>query len=372
MNSGAQLIYGDDGTLVRRRAAEFVDEELRRKPGCQLEVFIGQLSSAQDFRRFADALREALVTLPLFSPSKCIWVKSVNFLATPLAEESMALLEQLGDQLAHAKDFGLTVVLSACPVDRRLRPFKLLRSKCQSIEVKGNGPNGAETALADGAEELGLFFDFSARRAFLDRVGPDAGPVALELKKLKAYLSGKCEVTADDVRAIVCETAREDFFESVEAFYRRDMAAFASALRRFLGNNGEPRALLAAMQNRNRILIQLKAAQELRFWRTDGLPSKWTLERARSLRTVPIPEGGDDVFSLNPWYLGRLSECLAFFDLSELVRVQGALLDIFESLIRDWQDLSAEWLFDKFLFLSACLRDPTQSRTVLGSCPCHG
>ncbi|MDR0679212.1 MAG: hypothetical protein LBF24_03125 [Puniceicoccales bacterium] len=368
MDGGAQLIYGDDSALVHGRAEEIVADKLRRSPDCQLETFVGQLLIFQDFQKFTDGLTEALATLPLFSSKKCIWVKSINFLAVPLADESLALLERLGDQLAQAKNFGLAVVLSASPVDRRLRPFKLLRSKCQAIEVKGSGPNGAEIALDHGAENLGLVFDFSARRTFLDRVGPNAGPVTGELEKLKAYLLGRCKVTADDVRAIVCEMSREDFFEPIEAFYRRDMDAFALALSRFLGSDGEPRALLTAMQNKNRILMQLKAAQLLRSWRTGGMPSKESLERARLLRTIPVPEGSDDVFSLNPWYLGRLSECLPFFDLDELARIQEALLDIFESLITEWQDLSTKRILDKFLFLCNCLRNSARSQPP----PRHG
>ncbi|MDR2664548.1 MAG: hypothetical protein LBB14_03430 [Puniceicoccales bacterium] len=370
MDGGAQFLYGDDGTLVQRRAEEIIEGKLRRSPDCQLEVFIGRPSSLPEFQKFADLLSDALATLPLFSSEKCIWVKSIAFLAEPLAEESVALLEQLAGQLARAKEFGLTVVLSASPVDRRLRPFKLLKSHCQSVEVEGNGRDAAEIALDHGAEALGLSFDFSARRTFLAKVGPDAAPVNSELEKLAAYLSGRREVTADAVREIAYEMPREDFFEPIEAFYRRDISNFAIALRHFLGADGEPRALLSAMQSKNRSLLQLKAAQMSGAWNVScgRIPSRATLERARSLRTVPLLEGTDDVFSLNPWYLGRLSECLALFDLAELVRLQGALLDIFEFLTMEWQDLSVERLLDKFLSLCGCLRDSP----FVGSSPRHG
>ena len=347
MDGGAQLIYGDDESLVRRRAEEFIGD------GCEVEILNGRLLAAKDMQSLAAALEEAISALPLFGGKRSIWVRSISFLSKAMGEEAMARFEKICNSLKKAKQFSVAVLLSACPVDGRLRAFKLLKSCCiAAIEVKG-GLEAAEEVFESVSNRLGLKFNLQGRKLFMAKIGKNVRSVAPELEKLDIYIGERKEVHADDVSAVVCDSAGDDFFEPVEAFYQKNLPKFISALHRFFAAGGEPRSMLAALQSRNRILLQLKAIDD-----TDGgNPSPGNLSRelqrakAQQLERLTFAGKRESIFSKNHWYLCRLLDCGELFSPAELLQIQTELLELFGDLIAHWQELSTDWLVRRFVEL---------------------
>ncbi|MDR2668019.1 MAG: hypothetical protein LBB38_03195 [Puniceicoccales bacterium] len=348
MDGGAHLLCGDDDVLVGRRAEELIGD-------CQAEILSGRVLSAKDMKNLAAALREAVMTPSLFGGSGCVWVRSAIFLGCALCAEAAAQFEKICETLKLARDLGVAVVLSASPVDRRLRTFKMLKAICRTaVEVVG-GQEGAEIAFADGARHFGLQFDFHGRRLFLEKIGQCARNAYVELEKLDIYLGERRIVCAEDVAAVVCESNCDNFFEPVDAFYGRDLPEFEAALRKFFGGGGELRAVLAALQSRNRVAMQLKAVAAVTSSRGRISPHELAgaLDRAKKMQSLPLPNGADfaDVFSQNRWYLCRVLDSVERFSLAELLRIQIALRKLFSDAIVHWQELSTDRSVGCFLEL---------------------
>jgi DNA polymerase-3 subunit delta len=355
--AGIIFAYGDDEFLVDLRAGELASGARRGGSNFPVEVLDGRPGTVESFAAFLKNLTESLEVLPLFSREKVLWIRSVDFLGELATWESGEILEKILAQLARAGGLGVTVVLSACPVDRRLKTFKRLLKISDAQEVHGRGIDAVAIVFEETLKRKKIVFSEDARRHFFAKVGTDARFAAEELEKLDIFLGSRRSVQWEDVAEVICDGGTDDFFEPVEAFYRRNGKAYTVALEKFFANRGEPRALLAAIQSRNRLLIQMKTLERIGLWKVDGrgMPSQMTLKRAAERRRVAVICGKEkdpcDIFSQNSWYLGRLSDCLDRFTLGEFVHVQRSLLRLFEDLIRNWQEVSFGWLVEQFSLL---------------------
>jgi DNA polymerase-3 subunit delta len=111
-----------------------------------------------------------------------------------------------------------------------------------------------------------------------------------------------------------------------------------AALRRHFFAGGDARPVLAALQNRNRILIQVRALADAGDARVgprgvDGLPK--AAEAYGSLFGDAAGEKSSfNVFTQNPWYVGKLAGAARLPTLRRLIDNQRAFIDAFEEIIR--------------------------------------
>ena len=103
-----------------------------------------------------------------------------------------------------------------------------------------------------------------------------------------------------------------DFFEAAEAFFARDLSWTLAAIHRhfFAGNDARP--LLSALQNRNRLLIQVRVLADAGEVRLSGRGiDKASFERAAAAYRGAYGENPTksafNVFTQNLWYLGKLA-----------------------------------------------------------------
>ncbi|MDR1435875.1 MAG: hypothetical protein LBI39_01555 [Puniceicoccales bacterium] len=346
------LICGNDPSAVERRAE-------REAGGVRegLEILSGRMLDFGGLRPLAEELDELIRTTPMFSAERRIWLRSVTFMGATVPESHMASFDKICAALNGAKNLSVSVLLSACPIDRRLRTYVRLKSCCTKVtEIADGAAGGAEEIFAETASELGLNFDFAGRSLFMGRIGNGAHCIASELEKLSVYLGERRNVCAMDVGEVVCEVGEDNFFEPVEAFFRKDFDAFAKAAGRFFATGGEPRALLSAMQQRNRIAMQLRAAADC-----GKDPSVAGGAGGKRSGEAKIAADSCELSAQNHWYLRRLRECADIFSLGEHVQIQRALLELFIDLTVHWREVTAAWCSGRFIELFAILVPPNEA-----------
>jgi DNA polymerase III subunit delta len=340
------FVCGPDDYLVGRagrerfeRAAAGVDEFSR-------EVISGFTATVSDIESVVRRFREAVQTLGLFGGRRVVWLKDVNFLADTLAgraEGTLALVADLQELLARVDPQEVSVLVTASPVDRRRSFPKWCEANAEFILAGEAGRGGAVDWQALAREECarwGVSITPDAVALLAGKTGGNARIVAGEIQKLATYL-GEAGATIEEehVEELVPASGEGDFFEAAEAFFARDLRWALEALRRhfFAGNDARP--LLSSLQNRNRLLIQLRALMH------DGGVTvsprgveKGALERAAQAHAAVFREAAGDktsfnIFTQNPWYLGKLAGPGAPPPLRKLIDQQFEFARGFEQLI---------------------------------------
>ncbi|BET65876.1 hypothetical protein ASA1KI_07940 [Opitutales bacterium ASA1] len=316
------FVCGPDDYLVNRSAgarfakcAEGLDEFSR-------EVISGFASNVGEVEAVVRRFREAVQTLGLFGGRRAVWLKDVNFLAdsvTGRAEGTLKLVADLQELLAALDPAEVAVVFSASPVDRR-RSFAKWCESNGDFELAGeSGGRGGSSIDWRGlaAEECGRLQVSLADDALELLVAKTAGNARLftgEILKLATWLDtpgGRIE--EKHVEELVPAFGEGDFFEATEAFFARNLAWTLDALRRHFFAGHDARPVLTSLQNRNRILIQLRAlvlGGEVTLG-PRGVDKNALEQAARNHAALYGDALGEksafNIFTQNAWYLGKLA-----------------------------------------------------------------
>jgi DNA polymerase III subunit delta len=336
------FVCGQDDYLVGRlgqerygaATAEVTDEFAR-------EVINGFAANVDEVETAVNRFREAAQTVPMFGGRRVIWLKDVNFLAetvTGRAEGTQRAVEDLQRILESLNPDETGVIITAAPVDRR-RSFLKWCEKNADFALAG-GESGddalAGVALAE-ARTLGTSFGAGAIDLLLAKVGANTRLLVEETRKLSTYAEGR-PIAEADVAELTPNTAEGDFFESAEAFFSGDLPWTIGALHRHFFTGGDARPILAALQNRNRLLLQVRTlvdAGEVRVGPrgVDGLPGAAAMHNARFAEAA-TEKSSYNVFSQNAWYLGKLVGAAKLPSLRRLIDNQREFIAAFEEIIR--------------------------------------
>lgn len=327
------LVCGDDDFLVESEARQRIDRVLEtykdQKPN--LEIVGGQILLKSDLQTLDRRLSESLLTLPLFSSEKVVWLKSVNFLKSAPAESAEQLIDHILGTLNRATALDLPVFVSASPIDRRLKIFKRLAEISVVSDLAGNAASLADRVFDIESEKLGLTFSASARNEFILKVGNDTRLIASELEKLSLFLGSSRQVESYDIREIVCAGSQENFFEPVDFFYAPALEDFRKSIDVYFRTHTDGRPLLAALLNRNRLLIQLKAADLLNSLKIgpSGMIGRTKIADLYNrlpckVREKPITKPAS-LMAQNFWYLSQIATAAKRRPLEILLKISRAL-----------------------------------------------
>ena len=252
-----------------------------------------------------------------------VWLKDVSFLAdtvTGRAEGTLRLVEDLQALLAEVNPEEVAVVITAAPVDRRRAFIKWCEATADYTFVGDDGKEGAamleQVALAEVADQGATITP--------DALGAPAGegrnqhPAARRGSAQAQHLCGRPRRTRggggvieeSHVEELTPNFAEGDFFEAAEAFSHGDLPRTLAALHRHFFSGGDARPVIAALQNRNRLLVQLRVlidAGEVRIG-SRGL-DKAGFERAAAAYARHFGNATEkssfNVFTQNFWYLNK-------------------------------------------------------------------
>ena len=249
------------GRLAQQRfdalAAEVTDEFAR-------EVLSGFAANVSEVEATVNRFRESVQTISMFGGRRVIWLKDVNFLAdsvTGRAEGTLKLVEDLQQILTQVNPADTAVLISAAPVDRR-RSFPKWCEKTADFTLVG-GDDG-DSSVLEGvvlaeAKAVGAALAPDALRLLLAKVGANTRLLVEEVRKLATYVGDGETITEAHVAELTPNVAEGDFFEAAEAFFSGDLPWTLAALQRHFFAGGDARPVIAALQNRNRILLQIRA-----------------------------------------------------------------------------------------------------------------
>jgi DNA polymerase-3 subunit delta len=348
------FVCGPDDFLVNRQgkerfealAGEGADEFSR-------EVVNGFANNVDEVTAAVNRLREAIQTIPLFGGKRVVWLKDVNFLAdtvTGRAEGTLRQVEELQALLGRVDPDEAAVVVTAAPVDRRRSFIKWCETTADYAFVGEEGRDGSaaleQMALTE-VEAQGATITPDALGLLLAKVGANTRLLVEEVHKLVTYAGPSTEprageggvITEAHVDELTPNFAEGDFFEAAEAFCRGDLKWTLAALHRHFFAGGDARPVITALQNRNRLLIQLRVlldAGEVRLG-PRGL-DKADFERAADTYRKHFGAAGEkssfNIFTQNLWYLGKLAGNARLPPLRRLIDNQQEFIAAFEEIVR--------------------------------------
>lgn len=337
-----QFIAGSDDFLVQRRArTEWTELVLSVGDPNAVEIVEGQAGNVDEVNKCVANFVSAVRTISLFAQDKAVWLKDVSFLADSVTGRSKGTLEaveHLQEVLANYDEQAVRILISASPVDRRKKAYKWFQANGKSIFLETGKDAGAVVVMVEEeAARTGVRFSGNAADILVQMTGGSARLALEETRKLVTYL-GPDGGTIDPplVAELVPSLGDSDFFEAAEAFYSLDLEWTLAAVHRHFFAGHDARGLISSLQNRNRLLLQIKAMMQT--GRLRGRVSKESLEKAAADMGIDFGEApaksGFCIFTQNPWYLGRLADSLNKLSLRALLDFQEAFCDAFMEIIR--------------------------------------
>jgi DNA polymerase-3 subunit delta len=339
------LICGTDDFLVGRLGRERFDAAVAATGADEFarEIISGFAGNVGEVEAAVNRLRESIQTVPMFGGGRVVWLRDVNFLAdtvTGRAAGTEEQVENLRELLTAVNPAETTVLLTAAPIDRRRSFLKWCETAADFTLVGGEKGGGAEAlagvVLAE-AKTLGVTFEPDALQLLLARVGANTRFLIAETHKLAAHAGDRTTITEADVGALTPNVAEGDFFEAAEAFFRGDLRWTLEALQRHFFSGGDARPIIAALQNRNRLLLQVRAladAGEIRAG-PGGLGGMAQAQATHARHFAGATEKSPyNLFSQNAWYLGKLAGGAPLPPLRRLIDNQQELVGAFEEITR--------------------------------------
>ena len=343
------FIGGADDFLVERAGKERFE---RMTAGIEddfaKEIVDGYANNVAEVEKAVGLFVQAVDTLPMFGGTKVVWFQSVCFLAdsvTGRAEGTLKQVERLQEVLGRLDPTSVSVLVTASPVDRRRTFPKWLEKTAdfQWLAAAGTGRNDDPRALEELVRKecaaFGVEIAPNALALLTAKVNANTRLIVEEVRKLATYLGAERGMIEESLVAeLVPDFGEGDFFETAEAFFSRDLSWTLDALRRHFFAGHDARGLITTLQNRNRILIQLKTlldAGEIRMGYR-GLDKPSFEQAARAHREA---FGDNDtkshfnVFTQNLWYLGKLSAGVKGVTLRRLIDHQTEFIRAFEQIL---------------------------------------
>lgn len=283
----------------------------------------------------------------LFGEKKVIWLRGVNFLAdspTARAEGSKTLVESFIEVLAKLDYSTVCIIISAAPVDKRTRAFKALKNTAffQLLEDDST-PGGLSQLITQECQAHGVKIGQDAIEALLLKVDGNSRLLIQEVQKLITFVGDDPKgISLKLVNEMVEQFGEGDFFEFSEAFFSLDLDWTLDTLTRHFFTQKESRPLIASLQNRLRLMIQLRVLLDAGSIEASsyGL-NKNTLQALASEHDLPFADpsskSGFNVFSQNPWYLGKLAVAAKKISLKKLIDFDLALIEAFEQILKHSQ-----------------------------------
>ncbi len=338
------FVGGSDDFLVGRLgkerfdawAAEVTDEYAR-------EVISGFSGNVGEVEAAVNRFRESVQTVSMFGGKRVVWFKDINFLAdtvTGRAESTLKLVVDLQQILESLNPDETAVLITAAPIDKR-RSFPKWCEKNADYALAGGDGDNAAAALAGvvlaEARSLDATFAPGAIELLLAKVGANTRLLVEETRKLATHAKEGAAIEEIDVAELTANTAEGDFFEAAEAFFSGDLQWTLAALRRHFFTGGDARPVISALQNRNRILLQVRALIDSGDCRLgprglDGMPKAQASHAAKFVGATE--KSSYNLFSQNAWYVGKLASGAKLPNLRRLIDNQQDFLFAFEEIVQ--------------------------------------
>ena len=359
-----QLLYGEDEYLVAESSRALVNRLC--PPADQafgLEIVEGRVDNAAEAVSAIRRCMEGVRTVGFLGGRKVVWLKDANFFSTSVtseAQDTKAAAEQLVELIRAGLPPGQVLVISAGKVDRRSAFFKACQSAghVQEFSVPDKDylldQHARETATA-AFRKAGLIARGDVIDEFTDRTGADSRQIIQEVEKLSTYLGDRRDVTAQDVRAVVCATREAGVFDLAEAVGNRKVEGALGTLRQLMYQGENAVGLIIGLESLFRELIVFRECMDRRWLRLrrDGarVSAEWASSKEADAVLGAMPK---DPRSMHWFRAAKLAGQAENFTSGELARLQAVVLKMHETMFSS--SLPMEMLME-FLVLTLLGRE---------------
>lgn len=336
------FICGPDDFLVGRLGRERYDELAREiDDEFSRETISGYAANVAEVEAAVNRFREALQTISMFGGRRLVWLKDVNFLADSVTGRAESTLKQVEEvqRLLEANDpADVAVLITASPIDRRRAFPKWAEKHGDFALIGGDGDASAlGGVLMAEAKKLDVAIEPGAIELMLTKIGANTRLLIEEVRKLSAYVDEGQPITEEAVAELTPNVAEGDFFEAAEAFFSGDIKWTLAALHRHFFSGGDARPIISALQNRNRILLQVRALIDAGDARLggrglDGL--KTAASKHESKFVGATGKSAYNLFTQNAWYVGKLANGGRLPTTRRLIDNQQELINAFAEIIK--------------------------------------
>lgn len=229
----AVLFYGTDAGLIFERAAKLAALLAARDNG---EII--RLDDA-DLDTDPDRLAVELQTIPMFGGSKVVRVtagRRINAAALQPLLEGGTLAAALIVEAGNLK-----------PTDSMRGLFEK-SAQAAAVACYADEARDLEGVIAETLKAHGLGITSDAREMLVARMGADRAVSRGEVEKLALYASGKREVDAADVEAIVGDASELAIDRTLNAAASGDAARAVAEFSRAVAAGESPQVLIIALQ----------------------------------------------------------------------------------------------------------------------------
>ena len=343
------VIAGKDEFLVEEDAVKFYRAAVKKAGAdADSQVISAQITRVEDALQIEREFTEAVSTMSMFGGKKVIWLRNLNWMAGTKQSESADVKESLTHMLelvAKSNDM-VSIIISASPLDGRRKDLQVLKPVANEFIVhtfaapKPWESQGEQTVMQIAKatallKKLGVKFEPDVPEVLVGRVGESTRMVLMEAEKLAIYVGPGGTVKARDVLFIVPPFGEGEFFEPIEAFAARDLNWALESLDRYFFNESSCRPLIIALQNRIRLLIQVRSladSGDVKLTASGIQKGQFEVAVGRHSATFgSATKSSANVFSQNSWYLTTQVAPAAFhYTLSELIDLQLACTECFD------------------------------------------
>ena len=229
----AVLFYGTDAGLIFERAAKLAALVAARDSGEIIRLDDADLDSDPD------RLAIELQTIPMFGGSKVVR-------ATAGRRINAAALQPLLD--------GGTLAATLIVEAGNLKPTDAMRglfeksAQAAAVACYADEARDLEGVIAETLKAHGLGITSDAREMLVARMGADRAMSRGEIEKLALYASGKREIDAADVEAIVGDASELAIDRTLNAAASGDAARAVAEFSRAVTAGESPQVLIIALQ----------------------------------------------------------------------------------------------------------------------------
>jgi len=343
------IVAGKDEYLVERDARALYNQAVQKAgPEADKEIIAGTITRVDEALSIELQFLESVNTLSMFGGAKVVWLRNVNWIGDSVPSRSEEVKESMTKVLAAAAACvgPVSVILSFTPYDGRRKDLAEYKDKANEFVIHASAakspfskddPQGdMQLGLIEKTfRDAGVKFARGVPEVIIGRVGQSTRMVLMESEKLAIYAGPGGTLKESDVHLLVPTFGEGNFFEPIEAFAERDLAWSLEALDRYFFNEDSCRPLLSALQNRLRLLIQIRSLADSGDFRVSeaGLP-KGAFETASMRHGSTFgsaAKSSSNVFSQNAWYISnKVAPAAARFTLPELIDAQLGCAECFD------------------------------------------
>jgi DNA polymerase-3 subunit delta len=332
VESSFQFIFGLDEFFVELKTKAVIE----MLADTSLEVIDGQMNTVADMKRVFEIIVESLRTVDFFEPRKCVWLRNTNLFASTspamtetgqdAVERWLHFLKQLPDETYF--------LISASGVDKRTKLFKTIQSLACCTELEEAEQGSRLRALMEKLSgQYAVMMDPDAAELFIQKLNGHPRMISNEFEKLACLNNFRGTITRDCVLSNTPTVPNDEFFEPVEAFYAGDFRRYLQSLGNHYLLHKEVRSVLSALQNRNRLLLQIAYLRQNHAMTSCDKQSLASMEPM--FRQFFGPMGAKNTFCLfsqNPWYVSHLKTC---FPYEILLQLQTDFVEVFDQLLKE-------------------------------------